>query len=50
MSWLRYLNHDWWQSTEIDALNRKLRQLEKKPIASPREFLRKLEQEPPGRE
>jgi hypothetical protein len=25
MSWLRYLNHDWWQTTEIDSLNRKLR-------------------------
>ncbi|MBW3596303.1 MAG: hypothetical protein KY475_03400 [Planctomycetes bacterium] len=29
MSWLRYLNHDWWQTSEIDSLNRKLRHVQR---------------------
>jgi hypothetical protein len=29
MSWTRYLNHDWWQTEQIDRLNRQIRRAER---------------------
>jgi hypothetical protein len=34
MSWSRYLNNDWWQTEQIESVNRKLRQAQNTRVAA----------------